>query len=139
MEETIYCKKIDVLVLRVEKRKIGSKSLRRKNYLTTKKENGVCIFFKGKCTLKSKAPLLCRMYPVFFKINKKDETITWFKHKKLSLKRLNEKKKIAFEFLKAASKKEIKNYFKLIETLRLKEVEEETIPKEIFSVVKKKL
>ena len=139
MEETIYCKKIDVLVLRVEKRKIGSKSLRRKNYLTTKKENGVCIFFKGKCTLKSKAPLLCRMYPVFFKINKKDETITWFKHKKLSLKRLNEKKKVAFEFLKAASKKEIKNYFKLIETLRLKEVEEETIPKEIFSVVKKKL
>ena len=139
MEETIYCKKIDVLVLRVEKRKIGSKSLRRKNYLTTKKENGVCIFFKGKCTLKSKAPLLCRMYPVFFKINKKDDTTTWFRHKKISLKRLNEKKKIAFEFLKAASKKEIKNYFKLIETLRLKEVEEETIPKEIFSVVKKKL
>ena len=139
MEETIYCKKIDVLVLRVEKRKIGSKSLRRKNYLTTKKENGVCIFFKGKCTLKSKAPLLCRMYPVFFKINKKDDTITWFRHKKISLKRLNEKKKIAFEFLKAASKKEIKNYFKLIETLRLKEVEEEIVPKEFFSVVKKKL
>ncbi len=139
MEETIYCKKIDVLILRRERRKVGSKNLRRKNYLTAKKEKGVCTFFKGKCTLKSNAPLLCKLYPIFFKINKKDESIIWLKHKKVSLKKLNERKKIAFEFLKVASKKEIKNYFKLLESLKLKEVEEERIPKEIFSVVKKKL
>lgn len=139
MEETIYCKKIDVLVLRRERRKVGSKNLRRKDYLTTKKENGVCVFFKGKCALKLNAPLLCKLYPIFFKINKKEESITWLKHKKLSLKKLNERKKVAFEFLKVASKKEIKNYFKLLESLKLKEVEEERIPKEIFSVVKKKL
>jgi len=139
LEETIYCKKIDVLVLRRERRKVGSKNLRRKDYLTTKKENGVCVFFKGKCTLKLNAPFLCKLYPIFFKINKKEESIVWLKHKKLSLKKLNERKKVAFEFLKVASKKEIKNYFKLLESLKLKEVEEERIPKEIFSVVKKKL
>jgi Fe-S-cluster containining protein len=139
LKETIYCKKIDVLVLRKEARRIGTKNLKKRKFLTVKKENGVCIFFKGKCLIRKNAPHLCRMYPVFFKIDKKEQVITWLKHKKISLKKLSEKKKIAFDFLKEASRKELKEYFKIVDSLKLKEVEEEQIPLKFFSLVKKKL
>jgi len=139
LEETIYCKEIDVLVLRKEVKRIGRKNLKRIRFLTIKKENGICLFFKGKCMLRKNAPYLCRMYPVFFKIDKKEQTITWFRHKRISLKKLNEKKKIAFEFLSEASRKEIKEYFKIFNSLKLKEVEEEQIPVKLFSSIKRKL
>jgi Fe-S-cluster containining protein len=139
LRETIYCKKTDVLVLRKEARRIGTKNLKKRKFLTVKKENGVCIFFKGKCLIRKNAPYLCRMYPVFFKIDKKEQVITWLKHKKISLKKLSEKKKISFDFLKEASKKELKEYFKLVDSLKLREVEEEQIPLKIFSLVRKKL
>jgi Fe-S-cluster containining protein len=139
LEETIYCKKMDVLVLRKEIKKIGIKNLKRRKFLTTKKENGVCVFFKGKCLLGKNAPYLCRMYPVFFKIDKKEEIITWLKHKKISLKKLNEEKKIAVDFLKEAYRKELKEYSKIVDSLKLKEVEEEQIPQKLFSLIKRKL
>ena len=139
MEETIYCKKMDVLVLRKEIKKIGIKNLKRRKFLTTKKENGICVFFKGKCLLRKNAPYLCRMYPVFFKIDKKEQIIIWLKHRKISLKKINEKKKIAFDFLKDASRKELKEYFKIVDSLKLKEVEEEQIPQKLFSLIKRKL
>jgi len=139
LEETVYCKKIDVLVLRKEMRKIGIKNLKRRKFLTTKKENDVCVFFKGKCLLGKNAPYLCRMYPVYFKINKKEQTIIWLKHKKISLKKLNEKKKISFEFLFDASRKELKEYFKIVDSLKLREVEEEQIQPKLFSVIKRKI
>jgi len=120
-------------------RKIGIKNLKRRKFLTTKKENDVCVFFKGKCLLGKNAPYLCRMYPVYFKINKKEQTIIWLKHKKISLKKLNEKKKIAFEFLFDASRKELKEYFKIVDSLKLREVEEEQIQPKLFSVIKRKI
>jgi len=139
LQETIYCKKNDVLVLRKEIKKIGRKNLKKGKFLTIKKENGVCFFFKGKCLLGKNAPYLCRMYPVYFKVNKKEQTILWFRHKKISLKKLNEKKKIAFEFLEEASRKELKEYFKIVDSLKLREVEEEQIQPKLFSVIKRKL
>jgi Fe-S-cluster containining protein len=139
LEETIYCKKMDVLVLRKEIKKIGIKNLKRRKFLTTKKEKDICVFFKGKCLLRKNAPYLCRMYPVFFKIDKKEQIITWLKQKKISLKKLNEKKKIAFDFLKEASRKELKEYSKIVDSLKLKEVEEEQIPQKLFSLIKRKL
>ncbi len=130
---------MNVLVLRKEAKKVGSKNLKKSKFLTIKKENGICIFFKGKCMLRKNAPYLCRMYPVFFRIDKREQIITWFKYKKISLKKLNEKKKIAFEFLSEASRKELKEYFKIVDSLKLKEVEEEQIPPKLFSSIKKKL
>jgi len=79
------------------------------------------------------------MYPVFFKIDKKEQIITWLKHKKISLKKLNEKKKIAFDFLEEASRKELKEYSKIVDSLKLKEIEEEQVPSKLFSVIKRKL
>ena len=139
MEETVYCKKIDVLVLRKDRKRVGSKNLIRKKFLTIKRDNGVCIFFKGKCLLGKNAPYLCRMYPVYFKIDKKEKSIIWFRHKKISLKKLNEKKKIAIEFLEAASRKELKEYYKIVDSLNLKEIEEEQIQPKFFSIIKRKL
>jgi len=130
---------MNVLALRKEAKKVGSKNLKKSKFLTIKKENGICIFFKGKCMLRKNAPYLCRMYPVFFRIDKREQIITWFKYKKISLKKLNEKKKIAFEFLSEASRKELKEYFKIVDSLKLKEVEEEQIPPKLFSSIKKKL
>jgi Fe-S-cluster containining protein len=139
LKETVYCKRIDVLVLRNERKRVGNKNLIRKKFLTIKRENGVCIFFKGRCLLGKRAPYLCRMYPVYFRINKKEKTIIWFRHKKISLKKLNEKKKIAIEFLEVASRKELKEYFKIVDSLKLKEVEEEQIKPELFSLIKRKV
>jgi thioredoxin reductase len=79
------------------------------------------------------------MYPVYFKIDKKEKSIIWFRHKKISLKKLNEKKKIAIEFLEAASRKELKEYYKIVDSLNLKEIEEEQIQPKFFSIIKRKL
>ncbi|MGC9059343.1 MAG: hypothetical protein ACP5H3_03000 [Candidatus Aenigmatarchaeota archaeon] len=142
IEPTIYCKKFDVILTKKDLKQVKRKNAKKKLYWTTKKENDSCIFLKnGKCSLKQNAPLLCKAFPIFFKVDKKEGLITWLiLHKKrISCKNLEEKKKIIFDFLKEASRKELKHYFTLLKFLKLRELEEDILPKEILKIVKKKL
>lgn len=142
IEPTIFCKNYDVILTKKDLKKINKKNVKKKEFWTIKRENGNCLFLKeNKCALEEDAPLLCRMFPLFFEIDKEEFMITWFLlyRKKISSKKLEEKKKIVFEFLKEASRKELRAYFNLLKFLRLKEIEEEILPKEIIKVLKRKI
>lgn len=142
IEPTVYCRKFDVILTKKDLKEIDKKNARKKAFWIVKRENGACIFLKGnKCSLKGKAPLLCRMFPLFFKVEKKERLMIWFLplKRRVSSKKLEEKKRIVFEFLKEASRRELKAYFNFLKFLSLKEIEEETLPKEVLKVVKRKM
>lgn len=144
IEPTIFCKNFDVILTRKDLKQIKRESAKKKDFWTIKKWKSNCVFLKGNsCTLKENAPLLCRVFPLFFKIEKEEHLVVWLSlsksKRKICGKKLEEKKKIAFEFLKEASRKELRVYLNLLKLLKLEEIEEEILPKEIIKIIRRKI